>query len=42
MAEQAQRYQVLWKKADYVVKADDDAFIIFEELERHLRVHLVK
>lgn len=37
-AEQAQRYQVLWKKADYVVKADDDAYLILEELERHLRV----
>lgn len=37
-ADQAQRYQVLWKKADYVVKADDDAYIFLEELERHLRV----
>ncbi|CAD6922706.1 unnamed protein product [Tilletia controversa] len=27
-----------WKKADYVVKADDDAFIVLSELERHLRV----
>ncbi|GAC72181.1 galactosyltransferases [Moesziomyces antarcticus T-34] len=36
--EQMHRYQVLWKKADYVVKADDDAFLILEELERHLRV----
>lgn len=35
---QEQRYQVLWKKADYVVKADDDAYIVLEELERHLRV----
>lgn len=31
-------YEVGWKKADYVVKADDDAFIILDELERHLRV----
>ncbi|PWZ01348.1 hypothetical protein BCV70DRAFT_149276, partial [Testicularia cyperi] len=37
-AEHPQRYQVSWKKADYVVKADDDAYIILEELERHLRV----
>ncbi|GAC93114.1 glycosyltransferase [Pseudozyma hubeiensis SY62] len=36
--EQAQRYQVLWKKADYVVKADDDAYLRLQELERHLRV----
>lgn len=36
--DQAQRYQVLWKKADYVVKADDDAYLVLEELERHLRV----
>lgn len=35
---QAQRYQVLWKKADYIVKADDDAYLVLEELERHLRV----
>jgi hypothetical protein len=27
-----------FKKADYVVKADDDAFIRLDELERHLRV----
>lgn len=37
-ADQPQRYQVLWKKADYVVKADDDAYIFLQELERHLRV----
>lgn len=27
-----------FKKADYVVKADDDAFIVLSELERHLRI----
>ncbi|GAA6029216.1 hypothetical protein JCM8097_003573 [Rhodosporidiobolus ruineniae] len=27
-----------FKKADYVVKADDDSFIVLSELERHLRV----
>ncbi|PWN53972.1 hypothetical protein IE53DRAFT_71576 [Violaceomyces palustris] len=32
------QYEVAWKKADYVVKADDDAYIILDELERHLRV----
>lgn len=32
------RYQVAWKKVDYVVKADDDSFIVLDELERHLRV----
>lgn len=37
-ADEAQRYQVMWKKADYVVKADDDAYIFLQELERHLRV----
>ncbi|KAJ1022144.1 hypothetical protein NDA18_005377 [Ustilago nuda] len=37
-SDQAQRYQVLWKKADYVVKADDDAYLVLKELERHLRV----
>lgn len=31
-------YDVAWKKADYVVKADDDAFLRLDELERHLRV----
>ncbi|PWN45508.1 hypothetical protein IE81DRAFT_344809 [Ceraceosorus guamensis] len=30
--------EVAWKKVDYVVKADDDAFIVLSELERHLRV----
>ncbi len=29
---------VRWKMADYVVKADDDAFIVLSELERHLRL----
>lgn len=29
---------VAFKKADYVVKADDDAFLVLSELERHLRV----
>ncbi|BGP37841.1 hypothetical protein JCM10449v2_001763 [Rhodotorula kratochvilovae] len=27
-----------FKKADYVVKADDDSFIVLSELERHLRI----
>lgn len=27
-----------FKKADYVVKADDDAFLVLSELERHLRI----
>ncbi|GAA5863790.1 hypothetical protein JCM1840_005767 [Sporobolomyces johnsonii] len=27
-----------FQKADYVVKADDDAFIVLSELERHLRI----
>lgn len=27
-----------FQKADYVVKADDDAFLVLSELERHLRV----
>ncbi|GAA5911682.1 uncharacterized protein JCM6883_002446 [Sporobolomyces salmoneus] len=27
-----------FKKVDYVVKADDDAFIVLSELERHLRL----
>lgn len=31
-------HDVAWKKADYVVKADDDAFLRLDELERHLRV----
>ncbi|CAO1625654.1 unnamed protein product [Parajaminaea phylloscopi] len=31
-------HDVAWKKADYVVKADDDAFLVLHELERHLRV----
>ena len=29
---------VRWKRADYVIKADDDAFIVLKELERHLRL----
>ncbi|PWN38385.1 uncharacterized protein FA14DRAFT_118543 [Meira miltonrushii] len=32
------RYQVAWRNVDYVVKADDDTFIVLSELERHLRV----
>lgn len=27
-----------FKKADYVVKADEDSFIVLSELERHLRI----
>jgi hypothetical protein len=27
-----------FKKVDYVVKADDDSFIVLSELERHLRL----
>lgn len=27
-----------WKKVDFVVKADDDAFLVLDELERHLRI----
>jgi hypothetical protein len=34
----SQRYQLGWKKVDYVVKADDDSYIVLDELERHLRV----
>jgi len=30
--------EVGWKKADFVVKADDDAFLVLDELERHLRI----
>ena len=33
-----QEIGVAFKKADYVVKADDDAFLVLSELERHLRV----
>lgn len=36
--QQQQRYEIGWKKVDYVVKADDDSFIFLDELERHLRV----
>ena len=31
-------YSLGFKKAEYVVKADDDAFLVLSELERHLRV----
>lgn len=31
-------YNLAFKKADYVVKADDDSFLVLSELERHLRV----
>lgn len=31
-------YEPRWKLADYVLKADDDAFIVLDELERRLRV----
>lgn len=37
-ASKAGDYDVAWKRADYVGKADDDAFIVLSELERHLRV----
>ena len=30
-------YEVRWKLVDYVIKADDDAFIVLDELERRLR-----
>ncbi|WFD22390.1 hypothetical protein MEQU1_001060 [Malassezia equina] len=30
-------YEVRWKLVDYVLKADDDAFIVLDELERRLR-----
>ncbi|EGG12974.1 family 31 glycosyltransferase [Melampsora larici-populina 98AG31] len=33
-----QKVSVGFRKADFVVKADDDAFIVLRELERHLRV----
>ena len=32
-----QAYEVRWKLVDYVLKADDDAFIVLDELERRLR-----
>lgn len=32
------QYGVGFQKADFVVKADDDAFLVLSELERHLRV----
>ena len=31
------QYDVHWKLADYVVKADDDSFIVLDELELRLR-----
>ena len=31
------KYDVHWKLADYVIKADDDSFIVLDELERRLR-----
>lgn len=31
------KYDVHWKHVDYVLKADDDAFIVLDELERRLR-----
>ncbi|WFC98892.1 hypothetical protein MYAM1_001625 [Malassezia yamatoensis] len=31
------QYDVHWKLADYVIKADDDSFIMLDELERRLR-----
>lgn len=30
-------YEVRWKMVDYVLKADDDAFIVLDEIERRLR-----
>lgn len=33
-----QQFGVGFQQADYVAKADDDAFIVLSELERHLRV----
>lgn len=38
MVDGVKQVGVGFKKADYVVKADDDAFIRLDELERHLRV----
>ena len=35
---QATTLNLGFKKADYVVKADDDSFLVLSELERHLRV----
>lgn len=35
---QIETYNLGFKKADYVVKADDDSFLVLNELERHLRV----
>jgi hypothetical protein len=29
---------VAFKRADYVVKADDDSFLVLDEIERHLRI----
>jgi len=36
--QQVETYNLGFKKADYVVKADDDSFLVLNELERHLRV----
>lgn len=36
--QQVEAYNLGFKKADYVVKADDDSFLVLNELERHLRV----
>lgn len=33
-----QKYDVHWKLADYVMKADDDSFIVLDQLERRLRL----
>ncbi|GAA5989353.1 hypothetical protein JCM10908_001274 [Rhodotorula pacifica] len=38
MVDGVKQVGVGFKKADYVVKADDDSFIRLDELERHLRV----
>jgi hypothetical protein len=36
--QEVETYNLGFKKADYVVKADDDSFLVLNELERHLRV----
>jgi hypothetical protein len=35
---QVERVGVGFRKADFVVKADDDSFLVLSELERHLRI----